>query len=766
MNELSVGSQSFPCPCVRMTKKSGSNSQGSSRRLNKKGNFAPQSGLGFMIRIISIFTFFLALSVGAAAQEIVVNEYWNPSSQNDEWTELLVVKDDLDLRGWYIGDNNAATSSWQPKIRFKASNPFWNHLRAGTIIVLDHASGTDDSNCNDAPKYDYDKSDGFIRICVRNPDYFEGGSSTTLFLADGGDFVQLVNPSGKMVHGMGHDSSPGGSVIGTPCFLSSPNWTDISSANGDTPPCPTAPFTFWKVGLSAPTSLKMIAGILPEYSSGLLEAVPSAAIDSSDTAFEGIGNGQINNLWVIKLRAPDFEAQTVCPEKLPDGSIRISWNSMPDPQPSDQTCGYMVVRNNTGNFGTPPQGKEFAVGSNYGTGNQLVTVAAILDHTSSGTFAFSENPGPGTFYYRVFPFRYKNTPGFEHPTRGRAYNTEKYVKVNAESAPPYFAFNDTLCGPGLATMYIQPFAQPGPTGMAFWYDAPLGGNLIQSGKDTLRTAVTQTTSFWIEFPNGSWCSTQRVEIKALVKAADCPYLAPDSVCEGVPALLSGPSRSGLQYKWEILSSPPGVKLTPFGDSLKIETASTNRKEWVVYRVQCSYADGCESKSFMDSLYTIPLECSLFSEPETAIPGRSMLVSVNSSREPWQVGSWQLSSGEISVKSPVSLRFVPDSPDPQVKAEILILSRSGAVACKAIRNFRPGIPNLVIRDGLTENHFLSFGSRKLTFLRIYNRWGQLLRDYPGSYPENWPDTEVKSGIYYYEAGISGQSEALSGWVEVR
>jgi hypothetical protein len=154
-----------------------------------------------MKRTILVFLFFLkAFMPALQAQEIIVSEYYNASSQNDEWTELVVVKDDLDLRGWYLGDNNSATSSWQPKIQFNPGNSFWNHMRAGTIIVLDHASGSDETNCDDQAKYDYDKSDGFVRMCVRNPDYFLGGGTTTLFLADGGDFVQIVNPSGKMIH--------------------------------------------------------------------------------------------------------------------------------------------------------------------------------------------------------------------------------------------------------------------------------------------------------------------------------------------------------------------------------------------------------------------------------------------------------------------------------------------------------------------------------------------------------------------------------------
>ena len=730
--------------------------------------FIPGPGPGrlWYANILSLMAFAMLLNSGRlCAQEIVVNEYYNPNTQNDEWTELVVVKDDLDLRGWYIGDNNAATSSWQPKIRFLPSNPFWNHLRAGTIIVLDHAAGTDDANCNDDAKYDYDKSDGFIRICVRNPDYFEGGSTSTLFLADGGDFVQLVNPSGKMIHGIGHDPGPGGSVLGSPCFSTSLKWTDINSANPDTPPCANGPYTFWKVGMSSPTSLKMIAPDLPAFSSGLLESAANAIIDTSDTAFEGIGNGQGNNPWLTGLRVPAFEAQTICAVKLPTGTISLTWNNMADPVPSDQTCGYMVVRSTTGDFGVPSQGKEYAVGSSYGTGNQTVTVAALLDNTGAATTTYTET-GAGNFFYRIFPYRYKNTPVFEHPTRGRTYNTEQYVKVGAGEAPAVLVSNDTLCGPGTATLILQPFAQPGP-GATLWYDAAVGGNLLLSNKDTLRVLVSQTTSFWLEFPQFSQCNAGRTEVKAVVKPIDCAYSSPDSVCEGVPALLTGKKQEGVSYRWEILSAPASVFTgSVLADTLKIQTMATAKKEWVVFSLQCQSGSNCLSTPVRDSVFTIPFECSLFSEPEIPVSGKPVLVSVRSEQSPWQVSAWNLrSSGELLEKSSFSLRFLPSSGSPDLEAEILRLNNRGEPLCRALRYLNPGLPNLLLGSGLNENRKLDFGSRKMTYLKVYNRWGQLLAEYGDNYGNSWPEEEPLPGIYFYEAG-SRTGIPLKGWVEVR
>src|SRR6267378_8608011 len=70
------------------------------------------------------------------AQPIIVNEVYNSngSTGGDEWVELLVVKDSLDIRGWDLRD---FTSSGAPfdSLAF-TSNSLWSLLRKGTVIVV------------------------------------------------------------------------------------------------------------------------------------------------------------------------------------------------------------------------------------------------------------------------------------------------------------------------------------------------------------------------------------------------------------------------------------------------------------------------------------------------------------------------------------------------------------------------------------------------------------------------------------------------------
>jgi hypothetical protein len=363
-----------------------------------------------------ILTFFISLNVNC--QEIVINEYFNAASQNDEWTELVVVKDSLSLVGYFLGDNNATTSTWQPKIRFK-DIPLWRNLRSGTIIIIDHASNS--GNCNEASSYDYDNMDGFIRLCSKNSNYFEGGIEFTLFLASQADFIHIINPVGKMVHGIGHGENPGTSIVGGNCFTSTSAWTNTTATQSATRPC--SNFLFYKFGMSAPASLKVVTGTLSNFSAGIQTTTNNGFIDTTDTPFEGIGNGGANDIWLKELRTPEIDSQKVNLNR--SGSlVSFSWLPVSDLFPSDNTVGYMVVRNSTETFTNPQNGREYALNSLIGTG----TVVGLINN--SGTVTFSESPGSGNFFYRVYAFRYKNTTPLDHPTRGRTYNTTHFVSVS------------------------------------------------------------------------------------------------------------------------------------------------------------------------------------------------------------------------------------------------------------------------------------------------------------------------------------------------
>lgn len=716
---------------------------------------------------LPFFLFFLCQVTRTFAQDIVINEYFNTAGQNDEWVELVVVKDNLDLTGWYLGDNNAGTSNWQPKLQFK-NHPLWKNLRAGTIIQIDHAANF--GGCNDP--VDVDKSDGFIRVCCRNTTYFDGGSTTTLFLADDGDFLQIVDPSGKMIHGLGHDDIPGTSVETGPCFSQTNLWTQTTSAQSATRPC--GNFLFYRFKTSAPTSLYVAAGQNADFFAGMLSQTNNGLVDTSDTPFEGIGNGGANAPWLVNLRMPKMLAQNVCMQRSPQGVISFSWQAAEDAFPSDQTTGYLVLRNTTNDFPLPTQGIQYTLNQTVGNGNQLSTVVGIL--TGTAQTSFSENPGPGSYYYRVFPFRFVNTIGFQHFTRGRTYNTTQFVKVLNQDIPPYTLKNDTLCQAGKAVLALVFGPQPGPGGLA-WYTTPIGGTPILVNQDTLKIDVAQTTSFWVEPSNLPLCQFSRIEVKAVVLPPfSINYTSSDSICEGTPAYFSVDNNPGWTYNWTVSGLDGITQTRPDSHGIAINIPSYPNRKWVYIWVQVKNEKGC-TRNLKDSLQTVPFDPQLIATPSSPPANSPFLVSIQSSKQPALCFDWQNVGGQIFQKSfPSCQATTADSMI--VGGYISSVLPNDGLFCRVYRSLKikteaplKPIPNLITLNGDQKNEYLNLDYRQVLTLEIYDRWGKKIKSFGQDYTNQWPEADTQDGLYYYHLAynfgnkIDLNSQTVTGWVWV-
>jgi hypothetical protein len=326
-------------------------------------------------------------------------------------------------------------------------------------------------------------------------------------------------------------------------------------------PRPCGNFVFYRFKTAAPTSLYISAGQTPDFFAGMQAQTSNGFIDTSDVPFEGIGNAGLNAAWVVKQRRPIMAAQNVCYTKSGDGTISFSWQPATDPFPSDNTIGYLVVRNSNGDFPSPSDGTQYTLNQTFGVGLQQATVVGIIGN--SQTTSFSENPGPGNFEYRVFPFQYKNTVGFQHFTRGRTYNSVDFVKVAQGSLPPFVAENDTLCAPGTAKVRL--FFPIGVS--ANWYSSATSPTPIQTNQDTLKIFVNQTTSFWAGLSGAGTCSNERIEVIAVVQPFDFTYFSSDSICEGTPAFLGTNYNPLWKYDWKIIRPVPGITFSRLDSNL-------------------------------------------------------------------------------------------------------------------------------------------------------------------------------------------------------
>lgn len=360
-----------------------------------------------------------------------INEIHNETTQAQEWTEIIVAQDNLDLRGYYLGDNNGTTDSWQQKARF-TNDPLWSHLRGGTYIVIYH--GTDDNECRSINP-DLDASDGFIRVCVRDSRYFEGGNtSQTLNLNSSGDFLHLVTPSGEMIQGMGYDPNPGGSVVGTGnCFTTSTRWTNTTSVQSNTRPC--GRFLFMKENLDNGRSMgyldSSLTALVPTPGTIYEDSVSAGQlIGYVNPASEGHGNSPKNILMMRNLRQPRWrDTGTTCTRipntPLPESSIEISFTPIRDAYAADNTLKYLVIRypNKPLNTEVPPQdGKEYGPGDAIGSG----TVVQVLPNSTNGIYVDPNPFGVQNPYYRIYPYRYRSTAVTSASDRGASYNENEF----------------------------------------------------------------------------------------------------------------------------------------------------------------------------------------------------------------------------------------------------------------------------------------------------------------------------------------------------
>lgn len=212
------------------------------------------------MKLFSSFLFFFVcvclLSNPSNAQQIIINELYN-SVGNDEWIELLVVQDSLDLRSWDIRDFSSGGTAQNP-LEF-STNALWSNVRSGTIIVVARPENT-------FPE-DTDPSDYLLVIKSNNALYFTG--NVFLFAAPS-DAVQVRTPSDVHIFGVSWGTANANSLAG--------------------------PKVHFTGGMSGGRTIFFNEDSLPELTSTTNWTFNTA------TQTRGSGNTPTNSAWIASLR--------------------------------------------------------------------------------------------------------------------------------------------------------------------------------------------------------------------------------------------------------------------------------------------------------------------------------------------------------------------------------------------------------------------------------------------------------------------------------
>jgi len=199
-----------------------------------------------MLKLV-VVSFFISSGYLASTfgQSVVVNEMSQGSGGNKEWVELLVVDDNVDMRGWEVGDNDddGAGSVWHSLVEF-TSNANWSAVNSGTLIVIYNGGDIDGTIVGS----DLDFADNVVLIPHDNTNYFidtgSWPSSGAFANSDTDDSAAIRNLSDTMIHDMAvtHPvatvSSPGAAQVkyfnedSVSEILINASWTTAASTAG------------------------------------------------------------------------------------------------------------------------------------------------------------------------------------------------------------------------------------------------------------------------------------------------------------------------------------------------------------------------------------------------------------------------------------------------------------------------------------------------------------------------------------------------------
>ncbi|MFN3194777.1 MAG: hypothetical protein ACE364_02380 [Chlorobiota bacterium] len=386
--------------------------------------------------ILILFT-----SSGTRSQEIVVSEYFNDNDVENEWTELIVTEDFLDLEGYTLRDNNDNYNRggfWQGGISFN-QNKLWKNLRIGTIIVVNH---------RDKGITDVNLDDGYIEVNALDSRYFtkyDWRNNSSLSIDNQADIVQILDKSGQNVHSLGHVqySTEGDfhEIIGYKIAYvgNCPKGYSISVGN---------------------------ASRLSEYSlsSGYDTGKSITMRESGGT--KGVANSNpvgadINYQFWQKIREPLF-FQPNLETTIDDSTVVLNWEEIDIDNDTNDFSGYIILRTTdvVNNICKPKDGTMYNVGDKVCSTSDVI---AILEGKEHSQF-IDVNPICGQYSrYSIFAYNYtdeisnnwdvESGRGIAYSSKLDYYNSKQLVLNKPDSVHIKSRLGNVFCSTDTTILY-------------------------------------------------------------------------------------------------------------------------------------------------------------------------------------------------------------------------------------------------------------------------------------------------------------------------
>jgi gliding motility-associated-like protein len=492
----------------------------------------------------------------ATDSSVMVSSYLNALDPRDEWTELLVVADNIDLRNWTLQDNNSAQTAFQPLITFN-NIALWNNMRAGTIIMIWHRQVGTAGNSHTT---DNNKADGYVEVSANDVAYFNGGSfgtaplynGATLNIAGAGDLLQLLTPAGAFAHALGHKTTFGSS------------WTTLPS-----------PKLNHKASLADGEAVFVCPGSKVDEFGHLSPQDGTTWTAKSNTEISfGLPNCEsttaANSYFWHNERDPDWINPVLTGNVNPANTqVTLNWNAAVDPFPADGTQGYLILRNTANLFAGPLDGHTYAVGDITGGATVIANIS------SSQTLTFTDNmpvPCSGPLYYQIYAYRYTTDAlGNDYNgARGRAYNETNWGQTQVfypAAVAPVSASSDRtgFCADDPGNITLSATGGSGTT--LNWFSASCGGTPIGAGSGlnnsiTISSPTVTTTYYarWENLCGVSSCADVTVSVLPATPVSITISASANPVCTGTSVTFTAtPVNPGTSpgYQWKINGTNAG-----------------------------------------------------------------------------------------------------------------------------------------------------------------------------------------------------------------
>ncbi len=335
---------------------------------------------------------------GSAPQgmAVVVNEYYNTSTAGsvDEWVELVVLQDNVDLRGVRIRDHS---NSGVPQTPFQfSSSTLWSSVAHGTIIVL-LQSGS-------AVPEDTDPADKVLVAKTNNSALFAPTGSFSIGATS--DAIQILTADSVHIHALGHGTAVG--ALPLPRAIAS----GTLSAPGVV--------AFLEISDSADFKLSAKAVVLTSGTFGM-------ANDGSEDAFLAT---------LLPVQVESFQAA------LSERGVLLRWRTVTEAD----NLGFEVERRSIAGAGTRNPGF-MKVGFVAGAGTS----------TSPREYSFADAPAAGRYAYRLKQIDRTGVPAYTGEIEVEVGSGARRFHL-AEPYPnpfnPSTSIEFSLAAPGLASLTI------------------------------------------------------------------------------------------------------------------------------------------------------------------------------------------------------------------------------------------------------------------------------------------------------------------------